>query len=77
MSVARVDLDDLLAALGLVHLHAGFVADGFELAPVKTSRRRMDGGFALRLVWRRRDAAQKVTRSVKMTRVLYLEDWMA
>lgn len=58
MSGGRVAVLDILAvlpSLGLERMNHALVADGFVLQPLKTCRRRKDGDYVLRFVWRKRD----------------------
>jgi hypothetical protein len=69
---ATVDILDVLSALRMVALNTMLVGEGFVLQPLKTSRRRKDGDFTLRFVWRQQgaDGVCKVTTTRRLSLAL-------
>jgi hypothetical protein len=70
---ATVQLHQLLSLSGLVDLHATLQAAGFVLQPIRISRRRRDGVFPLRLVWRSRRSIELVV-TLKRTCLLRFDE---
>ena len=75
MTKISLDLFDVLVRLNLLPLHTHLTAQGYVLQPVKNNRRRKMADASFRFVWRHCYAKDTIT--VKTTRCLLLEDWMA
>jgi hypothetical protein len=70
---ARMQLHQVLSLSGLTDLHATLQAAGFVLQPIRVSRRRRDGVFPLRLVWRSHRSIELVV-TLKRTCLLRFDE---